>query len=240
MYNRLDKKNKMLPEVFFLGGFKSDMMGTKATYLESICEKSEQTYTRFDYFGHGASSGQFEQGTIGLWLSDVLVMIDEVTTGPLILVGSSMGAWLMILAALARPKRVKALIGIASAPDFTEELIWATLNESQRKEFVRQGVIQIPSEYEASGFPITLELIEEARNHLILPNLIDIHCPVHLIHGTADVDVPWTLSQRLVQRIKSPEVTLSLIKNGDHRLNTPLALGRLASLLNEVSLSSKN
>ncbi len=235
-YNRLDKKNKSLPEILFLGGFHSDMTGTKATFLESFCEKREQTYTRFDYFGHGSSSGSFTQGTIGQWLSDTLAMIDEVTKGPLILVGSSLGGWLMTLAALARPERVRALIGIASAPDFTEELIWASLNEGHRKEFIRQGIIQTPSQHEEQGFPITLHLIEEGREHLVLPKAIDIHCPVHLIHGEADKDVPWTFSHRLAQRIKNPEVTLTLIKKGDHRLNSPLALGRLASLLNEVSI----
>jgi len=234
-YNRLDKKNKKLPEVLFLGGFKSDMSGTKATYLEALCDKRGQTYTRFDYFGHGESSGTFTEATIGLWLSDTLAMIDEVTEGPLILIGSSMGGWLMTLAALARPDRIHALLGIAAAPDFTEELIWAGLNDSGRKELTRQGIYQTPSQYENQGFPITLQLIEEGREHLVLPKPINIHCPVHLIHGAADEDVPWMLSRRLARRVKSTEVTLTLIKNGDHRLNTPLALGRLASLLNEVS-----
>jgi pimeloyl-ACP methyl ester carboxylesterase len=238
-YNRFDKKNKNLPEVLFLGGFKSDMSGTKATYLESICKKRGQTYTRFDYSGHGLSSGTFVEGTIGQWLSDAIAMIDEVTEGPVILVGSSMGGWLMTLAALARPERIHALIGIASAPDFTEELIWAGLTENQQKDFVRQGIIQTPSQYENQGFPITLQLIEEGRTHLILPHPIDIHCPVHLIHGAADKDVPWMLSRRLARRIKSPDVTLTLIKNGDHRLNTPLALGRVTSLINEVSDTHK-
>ncbi|MBS0271174.1 MAG: alpha/beta hydrolase [Proteobacteria bacterium] len=234
-YNRFDKKNKTLPEVLFLGGFKSDMNGTKATFLENVCEKRGQTYTRFDYFGHGFSSGVFEEGTIGCWLSDALALIDEITTGPLILIGSSMGAWLMILAALARPARVQALIGIAAAPDFTEELIWAALNDTQQKEFIRQGIFHTASQYEKKGFPITLQLIEEGRHHLVLPKAIDIHCPVHLVHGLADKDVPWSLSRRLARRIKSSEVTLTLIKDGDHRLSTPQALSRLASLLSEVS-----
>ena len=234
-YNRFKKKNKKLPEVLFLGGFKSDMEGTKAKFLESVCEKRGQTYTRFDYSGHGSSSGSFTDGTIGQWLADTLLMIDEVTQGPLILVGSSMGGWLMTLAALARPERIHALLGIASAPDFTDELIWAALTDAQRKDFLSQGIIQTPSQYDDQGFPITLQLIEEGREHLVLPKPIDIHCPVHLIHGAADKDVPWMLSRRLARRIKSPDVTLTLIKNGDHRLNSPIALGRLASLLDEVS-----
>ena len=234
-YNRFDQKNKNLPEVLFLGGFKSDMTGTKATYLQDLCQNRGQTFTRFDYFGHGLSSGEFTQGTIGRWLSDTLSMIDQVTKDPLILIGSSMGGWLMILAALARPERIHSLIGIAAAPDFTEELIWASLTENQRLAFRSQGIIQTPSQYENKGFPITLQLVEEGRSHLVLPKALPIQCPVHLIHGEADQDVPSELSLRLSQKIESQEVTLTLIKGGDHRLNTPLALGRLASLLNEVS-----
>lgn len=234
-YNRRESKNKNKPEILFLGGFKSDRTGTKAKFLGDLSKTQDQTYTCFDYFGHGSSSGDFTDGTIGRWLTDTLAVIDEVTRGPLILIGSSMGGWLMILAALARPERIKVLIGVASAPDFTEELIWATLTDPQKKEFQRHGIIQTPSQYENQGFPITLQLIEEGRQHLVLPKKLPILCPVHLIHGAADADVPWTLSQRLVNRIQSPEVTLTLIKNGDHRLNTPFALKRLATLVQEVS-----
>src|SRR3990167_10146725 len=141
-YNRFDQQNKKVPEVLFLGGFKADMTGTKATFLRELCQNRGQTFTRFDYFGHCQSSGDFSQGTIGCWLSDALSMIDQVTEGPLILVGSSMGGWLMCLAALARPERIHGLIGIASAPDFTEELIWAGLTESQRQAFLSQGIVQ--------------------------------------------------------------------------------------------------
>jgi pimeloyl-ACP methyl ester carboxylesterase len=146
-----------------------------------------------------------------------------------------MGGWLMTLAALARPEQVCALIGIAAAPDFTEELIWAALTDSQRLSFLSQGIIQTPSQYENQGFPITLQLIEEGRSHLVLPKELPISCPVHLIHGDDDRDVPAELSQRLAKKINGSQVTLTLIKGGDHRLNTPLALGRLASLLDEVS-----
>jgi len=239
-YNRLEKKNKNLPEVLFLGGFRSDMMGIKALFLDSLCEKRNQTFTRFDYFGHGLSSGSFTEGTIGQWLSDALAIIDETTQGPLILIGSSMGGWLMTLAALKRPDRIKGLIGIASAPDFTEELIWPALTDIQRKEFLRHGILYAPSEQEGGELPITLQLIEEARQHLVLSKPIDIHCPAHFIHGSADKVVPWQLSQRLTRRIKSDDISLTLIKNGDHRLNTPLALGRVASLLDETSQEIMN
>lgn len=237
-YNRFDKKNKNYPEVLFLGGFKSDMTGTKASFLGNLCEKRGQTYTRFDYFGHGASSGTFTDGTIGRWLADTLAIIDKITKGPLILVGSSMGGWLMTLAALARPDRIHGLIGIAAAPDFTEELIWASLTDKQRKDFVHRGIIQTPSQYENQGYPITLQLVEEGREHLILPEVLDIQCSVHLIHGEVDQDVPWSFSRRLAHQIESPRVTLTLIKGGDHRLNTPFALNSLASLLNELTLET--
>lgn len=211
------------------------MTGTKATFIGELCQTRGQTFTRFDYSGHGQSSGEFNQGTIGEWLSDTLSVIDEVTKGPLILVGSSMGGWLMCLAALARPERIHGLVGIASAPDFTEELIWAALTDSQRQAFLSQGIIQTPSQYENQGFPITLQLVEEGRSHLILPKPLPIKCPVHLIHGDRDRDVPAELSLRLAQQIQGSEVTLTLIKGGDHRLNTPLALGRLSSLIHELS-----
>lgn len=234
-YNRFDQQNKNLPELLFLGGFKSDMTGAKATFLGELCQNRGQTFTRFDYFGHGQSSGDFSQGTIGGWLSDTLTVIDQLTEGPLILVGSSMGGWLMCLAALARPERIHGLIGIASAPDFTEELIWAGLTDTQRQAFLSQGIIQAPSQYENQGFPITLQLVEEARSHLILPKALPIKCPVHLIHGDNDRDVPAELSHRLAKNIQSPELTLTFIKGGDHRLNTPLAFGRLSSLIHELS-----
>jgi pimeloyl-ACP methyl ester carboxylesterase len=235
-YNRVNQKNKNLPEILFLGGFKSDMTGTKATFLDELCQRRGQTFTRFDYFGHGQSSGDFVHGTIGGWLSDTLAMIDDVTQGPVILVGSSMGGWLMCLAALARPTRIHGLIGIASAPDFTEELIWAGLTHSQQQAFLGQGIIQTPSQYESQGFPITLQLVEEGRNHLILSTKeLPITCPVHLIHGDADQDVPFPLSRRRAKNLQSLDVTLTLIKGGDHRLSTPLALGRLSSLVDELS-----
>lgn len=237
-YNRFESKTKTLPEVLFLGGFRSDMTGTKATYLKDLCQERDQTCTFFDYFGHGVSSGEFIEGTIGQWLLDTLAMIDEVTKGPLIVVGSSMGGWLMTLAARARPERIKGLIGLAAAPDFTEELIWALLTEAQKKAFKEQGSIQKPADDEEPAFSIPYALIEEGRGHLLLSKPLSFSFPVHLIHGTVDEVIPWTFSKRLAERIKSPEVTLTLIKNGDHRLNIPLVEGRVESMIHEISQSS--
>lgn len=224
-YSRTPSQEKNLPEVLFLTGLRSDMMGTKAQALSDFCEERKQGFTRFDYHGHGFSSGEFADGTIGLWLEDTLEMIDKITEGPLILVGSSLGGWLACLAALVRPKRVVGLIGIAPAPDFTEELMWASFSDNQRKELISHGRTYLPNEYEGEDDVIvTLQLIEEARQHLILSRDIPIKCPVHLIHGTHDRDVPWSISQRLMEKLDAEDVQLTLIKDGDHRLSSPTQL----------------
>lgn len=234
-YNRFESGTPNLPEVLFLGGYKSDMNGTKATFLDDLCRKRNQTYTRFDYFGHGSSSGDFVDGTISQWVNDSLAIIDQVTKGPLILIGSSLGGWLMTRVAVARPDRVKALIGIAAAPDFTEDLIWATLNEEQQKEFIKTKLFHLPSSQDPKGIPVPLSFIEDGRKNFVLRDDIDITCPVHLLHGTLDADVPWTFSHRLTQRLKSEKVSLLLIKDGDHSLTSPFALGMLTSILEHVS-----
>ncbi len=234
-YHRFEAKNSSLPGVVFLGGYKSDMTGTKAMFLDSLCRERQQTFTRFDYFGHGSSTGKFEEGTIGQWLSDSLAVIDELTKGPLILVGSSLGGWLITLATLARPERIQAMIGIASAPDFTEDLIWESLTDSQKKDLTENGLMYIPSSEDPLGLPVTLDFIQEGRQHLVLRKKLEVTCPVHLIHGSHDTDVPVSFSERLMDSVKSQECSLTLIKNGDHRLNTPFALGYLGALISQVS-----
>src|SRR6516225_7267209 len=174
------------PGVVFLPGFRSDMNGIKATALAGHCRTRDHAFLRFDYFGHGASSGDFRAGTIGRWLEDALAVIDHLTEGPLILVGSSMGGWIALLAALARPGRVKALIGIAPAPDFTEDLIWARLSEAQKRQLLESGELATPSAYEADVIPITLRMVEEGRRHLLLRNPIPLVCPVRILHGMED------------------------------------------------------
>jgi len=210
------------PGIVFLGGFMSDMTGIKATYLESVCQRWGQAFVRFDYTGHGASSGKFEEGSIGSWLEDALFVLDNLTTGPQILVGSSMGGWLMILAALKRSERVKALVGIASAPDFVEDL--GRMKAVQQEALMKNGICYIPSLSGETTYPITKSLIEEGKSHAILKAPIPVSCPVRLLHGLADKDVPWQKSVKLAERLESSDVIVNLIKNGDHRLSETVHL----------------
>ncbi len=213
----------------FCGGFKSDMTGSKALALQQACTDSGRSFTRFDYTGHGASSGDFEEGTIGAWTNDALAIIDRITTGPLVLVGSSMGGWIMVLAALARRERVKGLVGIAAGPDFTEDLMWTRGTAAQKAELMEKGRWVRPSVYGEEPYVITRRLIEEGRDHLLLRAPIDLTCPVHLLHGQRDPDVPWETSLRLAERLQSDDVTVELIKGGDHRLSTPADIARILS-----------
>lgn len=220
-YHKISGKS---PGIIFFGGFMSDMTGTKATYLEGVCQRLGQAYVRFDYSGHGASSGKFEEGSIGSWLEDALCVLDNLTEGPQIIVGSSMGGWLMMLAALKRPDRIKALVGIASAPDFVEDL--SHMQVVQQEALAKNGICYLPSHDGVTTYPITHHLITEGRTHSLLKAPIPIFCPVHLLHGLSDKDVPWQKSVKLAERLQSANVTVTLIKNGDHRLSerTHLAL----------------
>ena len=228
-------KGAGLPGLMFLGGYSSDMTGSKALALEAHARARGQGFVRFDYQGHGASSGRFEDGTIGLWAEDALAVLDEIAEGPQILVGSSMGGWIMLLTALARPERVAGLVGIASAPDFTETLMWQAFAPEIRATLERDGVIYQDSDYDEAPYPITLKLIEEARSHLVMDRPIPIACPVRLIHGTADADVPHTLSLELMERLEAPDVAVTLVKGGDHRLSEPPDLARLTRVVAALS-----
>lgn len=230
-YHRLAGKS---PGIVFLGGFMSDMTGTKATALEAFCRARGQAFLRFDYFGHGASSGGFADATIGRWRDDCLCVLDRLTEGPQVLVGSSMGGWLMLLAALARPARVAALVGIAAAPDATEDLIWRRLSPAQQEAMRRDGSIIVPSEYDPAGYVLTHRLIEEGRSHLVLGGSLDLTCPVRLIHGMRDPDVPWPTSLRLAERLAGADVTMTLVKDGDHRLSSEADLARLRQILGNL------
>lgn len=217
--------------VMFLGGFKSDMKGGKAIVLEAYCRESRIPFTRMDYGGHGESEGRFEDGTIGEWRDHALAIFDHIASKQMVLAGSSMGGWMMLLLALARPQCVAGLVGIASAPDFTENLIWKQFSAEQQRRMTVSGQVMIPNCMPGeSDYPITLRLIEEGRNHLLLDSPVNIHCPTHLIHGMRDVDVPWQLSVELAQKMAREDVEITLVKNGDHRLSTPehLALIRHA------------
>ncbi|MBT3351146.1 MAG: alpha/beta hydrolase [Nitrospinaceae bacterium] len=227
------------PGVVFLGGFHSDMSGTKASALAAYCFAAGRRFIRFDYTGHGISSGAFEEGTIGEWAEDAVAVLDEVAEGPQVLVGSSMGGWIMCLAALARPERVCGLVGVAAAPDFTEDLIWEALPEGARREIAEKGSLTRPSEYDEAGYPITMKLIEEGRRHLLLRAPIDIKCPVRLIHGVEDESVPWEVSRKLMGMLESEDVSLNLIKGGDHRLSEPADIERLIGTVEMLCVELK-
>ena len=211
------------PGVVFLGGFGSDMTGAKATRLEAFAAARGLAFLRFDYMGHGASSGRFEAGTIGHWCRDALAVLDLLTEGPQLLVGSSMGGWLMLLVARERPERVAGLLGLAAAPDFTEDLIWDQLGPAERRRLEQEGRIEQPSDY-GKPYVITRDLIEEGRDHLVLRRPLALPCPLRLIHGTADNDVPFDRSQMLLDAIDHDDVELTLLKNADHRLSDERSL----------------
>jgi len=229
------------PGVVFLGGFMSDMSGTKAVTLDAFCAARGQAYLRFDYFAHGASSGEFAEATVGRWAEDAIAVLDELTEGPQILVGSSIGGWIMLLAALARPERVAALVGIASAADATT-LMWEGLTAEQRQAIRRDGAIRTPSAYSAAGYLLTRKLIEDGERRLLLQSDIPLRCPVRLLHGMKDPDVPWRQSLALAQKLASSDVQITLLKDGDHRLSTASDLALLqrtiAALLEQGSLRS--
>jgi pimeloyl-ACP methyl ester carboxylesterase len=227
------------PGLFWLGGFKSDMKGTKATALDAWAEAEGRACIRFDYSGHGESGGDFLDGTIGRWLAESLAVYRAFAHGPQVVIGSSMGGWLALL--LARALRevegaapIAGMVLIAPAVDMTEELIWKQLSEPIKHEIEEKGVWLWPSDYDAGEpYPITRKLIEEGRQHLLLGGLIENRCPVHILQGVQDPDVPWRHALELVSRFSSDDVVLTLIKDGDHRLSRPEDLERLIAAVKE-------
>lgn len=213
--------------IVWLGGFHSDMKGEKATTLHARAQAAGRSFVRFDYLGHGESGGAFAAGTIGRWRSDALAVLDRLTAGPQVLVGSSMGGWMALLAALARPERVKGLVLLAPAPDFTDKLMWASFDESQRRQIMEEGRWIRPSDYDPAGYPITRELIVEGREWNVLDGEITIDVPVRILQGGLDPDVPWTHSLDLADKLRSQDVVWSLIKDGDHRLSRPQDIERM-------------
>lgn len=223
------------PGVVFLGGFMSDMTGSKALFLQDWAERQGRAFLRFDYSGHGQSSGAFEDGCIGDWVEDAVAVIGALTTGPQVLVGSSMGGWIALQIAREMPHRVKALVGIAPAPDFTEDSMWAGFSATQRAELMETGRIVIPSDYSESGYPITRRLIEEGRQRLVLRSPLRLPFPVRILQGTADTDVPVAVALRLMDHADCPDLRLTLVKGADHRFSTPECLAMIAAAVNEVS-----
>jgi len=222
------------PGLIFLGGFMSDMSGVKATALESFAGQRGLPNLRFDYSGHGASGGRLEDGTIGGWLGDTLEMLDQLCDGPQILIGSSMGGWLALLAALARPGRVRGIVGIAAAPDFTEQLVHGDLTLDQRETLMRDGVVYVDTPYGDKPYAFTRALITEGRAHLLLDGPIAVRCPVRLIHGRGDTDVPWQTAMAIMARIETADCALTVIKGADHRLSRPQDLAKICAAVMDI------
>ncbi len=220
--------------VLWLGGFKSDMMGTKAQALDVWAARRERACLRFDYYGHGASSGDFAKGTISRWRDDALAVLDQLCEGPQILVGSSMGGWIGLLAARERPNMVKGLLLIAPAPDFTEALMWDSMQPAVRRQIMEEGQWQRPAAYGEAPYPITRALIEDGRRNLVLGAPIALGCPVRILQGMQDADVPWSHAIRLVERLPGDTV-LTLVKEGDHRLSTQADLERMGQALDALT-----
>lgn len=228
------------PGVCFLTGFKSDMNGGKAMEMEALCRERGHAFLRFDYQGHGQSSGAFDDGTIGLWAEDAIATLDALTEGPQILVGSSMGGWIMLLVALARPDRIAGLVGLAAAPDFTEDLIPDVLDDDQKATLQRDGFVDIPNCYDdEEPYRINKKLLDEGRNQLLLRAEIGIDCPVRLIHGIKDADVPWQTAHKIMEQVRATDVEVQFVKKGEHRLSEPSDLLRLrrtvSALLDQLS-----
>ncbi|MDG1438624.1 MAG: alpha/beta hydrolase [Emcibacteraceae bacterium] len=228
------KHNGNGPTVVFCGGYMSDMEGTKATYLEHTCKELGISYLRFDYSGHGASSEQFVDGTIGKWTEDALCVIEHATDGPLIIIGSSMGGWIGLLVSLKLKERVHAFIGIAAAPDFTRELMWNNYSEEIRETLKRDGVYLEPSEYSDEPYKVTYDLIREGDSHMLLNKDIELTCQVRLFHGLKDTSVPPEFSNRIAENVISDDVVICFNKIGDHSLSSAADLARLRSAIIEL------
>lgn len=224
------------PGIVFLGGFKSDMAGTKAIYLEDWAKLQGIGFLRFDYSGHGESEGDFEDGSIGEWFADAQEAITKLTEGPQILVGSSMGGWISLLVARAMPERVAGLVTIAAAPDFSEQGFWAGFTDSQRETVMRDGRIELPSEYSDEPYVITKKLIEDGRKHLVLQSLLPLPFPTRLLQGTSDEDVPQQWAQDLLAHAQGDDIRLTLVKGADHRFSSEECLELIVAAIREVAV----
>jgi pimeloyl-ACP methyl ester carboxylesterase len=228
------------PGLLWLGGFKSDMQGTKALALDGWAAAHGRACVRFDYSGHGESGGAFTDGTIGRWLEESVAVFDQCCTGPQVVIGSSMGGWMALLLARALARlnvsapqaTLKGLVLIAPAPDFTEQLMWNGFSPEVREEIETRGVWLRPSEY-GEPYPITRQLIEEGRNHLLLGSAIEVGCPVRILQGAQDPDVPWQHAFALAHRLPSDDVVLTMIQDGDHRLSRPQDIARIIAAVEE-------
>ena len=219
------------PTIIFFAGHGSDMDGTKAIAVDSWAEHNGFGMIRFDYSGHGQSSGAFLDGTIGQWKKDCLAIIDTLTSEAVIIVGSSLGGWLMLNVALARPARIAGLIGIAAAPDFTAELIWDSLDKTQQTQMQDTGQIALPNHYSDDPVVYPMALVTDGKAHLHLQAPVNITAPVHLLHGMQDDEVPWQTATRLAEKLASENVQVSLVRNAGHRFSEPDQIALLGDAL---------
>jgi pimeloyl-ACP methyl ester carboxylesterase len=227
------------PGLFWLSGFNSDMKGTKVLALDAWAAEHNRALVRFDYSGHGESGGAFVDGTIGRWLEESVAVFDRFCGGPQVVIGSSMGGWMALLLAREIAKRggsrasLAGLVLIAPAPDFTEQLMWNGFSPEVRREIETNGLWLRPSQY-GEPYPITRALIEEGRNHLLLGSAIEVGCPVRILQGAQDPDVPWQHAFALAHRLPSDDVVLTMIQDGDHRLSRPQDIARIIAAVAEI------
>jgi pimeloyl-ACP methyl ester carboxylesterase len=234
---REGKSGNKAPGLFWLGGFKSDMKGNKAEALDRWADAQGRAYVRFDYSGHGESGGDFSEGTIGCWLEESVAVYRQFAHGPQVIIGSSMGGWLALLLTQTLRGRgaapIAGMVLIAPAVDFTEELMWKLFPEGIQREIDEKGFWMRPSLYGEGPYPITKRLIEEGRQHLLLGGLIETGCPVHILQGVQDPDVPWQHAHELVTHFARDDIVLTLVKDGDHRLSRPEDIERLIAAVSE-------
>ena len=223
------------PGVVFLSGFNSSKDGAKATFLEQWARDRGRAFLRFDYSGHGASAGRFEDGSIGQWCEDAASIIEGLTEGPQVLVGSSMGGWIACLLLRQQPERFAGLVTIAAAPDFTEDRYWAAFDAETRTSLTRKGSVQVQSPYDEAPYTITRKLIEDGRNHLVLTEPLHFSCPARILHGSDDAAIPVSTAQRLFEHATGEDIRMTLVKGADHRFSTPACLDLIARTIEEVA-----
>lgn len=236
-YNKYKAEKKKAPFIIFHHGLMSDMHGNKAMWLEDHCRRNDYNFIRFDNFGHGQSSGNFSDQTISSWQEGLNLIIDKLAKQPVLLVGSSMGAWITLLASIKRPNDIIGMVGISSAPDFSEELIWNQLTNSQKQKMKTDGICDVNGSDPncKHTYPISFNLIQDGRKYLLLnKDKIDIKCPVHLLHGQQDVDVPYSISERIFVKIVHNNAALKLIKDGNHSLSREKDLNMICNSIDEI------
>ena len=233
-YKKIEWELTNRPGVLFLGGLASDMEGTKANYLAQWSQSNKNSFLRFDYSGHGKSDGIFTDGSILSWFEDALAVLDDLTNGKQILIGSSMGGWIALLLAKNRPHRIHSIIGVAAAPDFTEDLMWAHFNDNEKKRIIQDGVLLQESEYSDEPYKISRNLILDSKNCLVLREKLNFEFPIRLLQGTADNDVPLDLALRLINHIGCNDAKLEIVKGADHSFSSEMCLKLIVNNLEEL------